>query len=192
MKNLIFTIVIFLCSFDLYSQIKIGGNPTSIQAGSILELESTTQGLSLPRLTSVQRDQQSHWKEGHLIYNVTIGGLEIYDGMEWDKYADSTDIAWKKGIVNGNELYYIGDASTDTVCITPDGDMGVGTSKPQGALDIHSTKGALIVPRMSDIQAEDLSSISGSIIYINSIANNSSIFHTKGFWFNEGNIWVKK
>ena len=33
------------------AQLKVGDNPTSIQKSSILELESTRQGLLLPRLT---------------------------------------------------------------------------------------------------------------------------------------------
>lgn len=48
------------------AQLKVGDNPTSIQKSSILELESTRQGLLLPRLTdTVAINCSEPGKAGH-------------------------------------------------------------------------------------------------------------------------------
>lgn len=53
MKKLILSLTVFsLAYFSLKAQVKIGNNPNSINATSILELESTTKGLLITRMTS--------------------------------------------------------------------------------------------------------------------------------------------
>jgi len=61
--------------------------------------------------------------------------------------------------------------------------VGIGTSSPQGALDVVSTTGALIVPRMTTAQRDALTAINGMIIY------NTS---TNQFNFYENGAWVTK
>ena len=63
------------------------------------------------------------------------------------------------------------------------GSLGIGTSTPQGALDVNSTAGALIVPRMSTEQRDALTAVNGMIIY------NIS---TEQFNFYENGAWVTK
>lgn len=63
------------------------------------------------------------------------------------------------------------------------GFVGMGTDVPQGALDLVSDTGALIVPRMSTSKRNNLPTINGSIIY------NTSIDQ---FNFYESGSWVTK
>jgi hypothetical protein len=63
------------------------------------------------------------------------------------------------------------------------GNVGIGTASPQGALDITSTAGAFIVPRMTTAQRNALASVNGMIIY------NTS---TNQFNFRENGAWVLK
>jgi len=61
-------------------QVKIGDNPTQIHPKALLELESTTQMLLLPRLTNEQRDQAlpiADTPAGAVIFNTTSGMLEV-------------------------------------------------------------------------------------------------------------------
>ena len=77
-------------------------------------------------------------------------------------------------------------SSTDDdidVAIDSDGNVGIGTDSPQGRLDVASTNGALIVPRMTTTQRNGLPSINGSIIY------NTT---TDQFNFLESGSWVTK
>jgi hypothetical protein len=61
--------------------------------------------------------------------------------------------------------------------------VGIGTASPQGALDVSSTTGALIVPRMTEAERDALTAVNGMIIY-NTTANQ--------FNFYENDAWVTK
>lgn len=78
------------------------------------------------------------------------------------------------------------DASTVTVAddqLIVEGEVGIGNTDPQGALDITSTTGALIVPRMSTAERDALGVSNGMIIY------NTS---TNEFNFRENGAWITK
>lgn len=62
----------------------------------------------------------------------------------------------------------------------PEGNLGIGTISPQGALDVNSTTGALIVPRMSTAQRNALSAVNGMIIY--NTTTNQFNFYENGAW----------
>ncbi len=78
-------------------------------------------------------------------------------------------------------------ASTNTadggLFLTGANQVGVGTTSPQGALDVASTTGAFIVPRMTAAQRDALTPVNGMIIY-NTDADK--------FNFREGGAWVVK
>ena len=63
------------------------------------------------------------------------------------------------------------------------GIVGIGTVFPQGALDVSSTTGGFIVPRMTTTQRNALTAVNGMIIY------NAS---TNQFNFYENGSWVTK
>jgi len=67
----------------------IGQSSTAADASAILELESTTKGLLLPRLTTVQRDAIASAAEGLLIYNTTTNKLNFYNGSSWEAVTSS-------------------------------------------------------------------------------------------------------
>lgn len=77
----------------------------------------------------------------------------------------------------------IKDAANDILMVVADdGDVGIGTTNPQGILDLTSTLGALIVPRMTSAQRDALPEINGSIIY------NTT---TEKFNFRENGTWLE-
>jgi hypothetical protein len=57
---------------------KLGDNPENIDPAALLELESTTKGLLLPRMTSAQRDAlpMDTSPVGLLIYNTDIDEIQ--------------------------------------------------------------------------------------------------------------------
>ena len=93
MKQLIFSrnlhstlpILIFLqlLCIPLWSQIKLGNNVTNIHPKVLLEMESDSHGVLLPRMTTAQRDAafNSDIPDGLLIYNTENQCLQIWYGQ---------------------------------------------------------------------------------------------------------------
>ena len=78
----------------------------------------------------------------------------------------------------------IKDSGDNTLMVVADdGDVGMGTITPQGKLDITSSTGALIVPRMTSAERDNLPEINGSIIY-----NTED----EQFYFRENGSWMTK
>ena len=79
------------------------------------------------------------------------------------------------------EFYSHGEAGANLkMVITGDGNVGIGTASPQGALDVSSTAGALIVPRMTTAQRVALTAVNGMIIY--NTDDNQFNFYENGAW----------
>ena len=74
-------------------QIGIGvADATAINADAILELDSTSRGLLLPRMTTVQRDAISGGSptdSGLTIYNTTTNTTDYWNGSAWVSFATS-------------------------------------------------------------------------------------------------------
>jgi hypothetical protein len=60
------------------------------------------------------------------------------------------------------------------------GNVGIGTTNPQGALDVSSTTGAFIVPRMTTAQRNALTPVNGMVIY--NTTDNQFNFRENGAW----------
>ncbi len=68
----------FFCVKGSYAQVKIGTNPEQIQPSSILELESQTKGLLLPRLQDTVAINALNPADGMLIYLEKTPGNGLY------------------------------------------------------------------------------------------------------------------
>jgi len=134
MKNtclLLIKTVFLFNSFVLFSQVGIG--TTSPDASSALEIESTTSGLLIPRLTQVQRDTIATPATGLLIFQTdNTSGFYYYDGSVWQPFGGgAADSDWT---VSGNNMY---NNNTDYV--------GVGTTNPTTKLHIENTSSATTI-----------------------------------------------
>lgn len=81
---------------DLRAQMKIGANPTTIAKSSILELESNSQGLLLPRLQDTAAISALNPPDGTLIYleggPQTGRGLYIRKNSTWQQLTANTSM----------------------------------------------------------------------------------------------------
>ncbi len=79
-NKLLILILIGLFSQGAYAQVKVGSNPTTINPSAVFEIESTSQGLLPPRMTSAQRNAISNPAAGLIIYNTTANCIQLNVG----------------------------------------------------------------------------------------------------------------
>jgi hypothetical protein len=101
MKKTIYSLFIILCELLLASvsvdaqQLKLGSNPTLIDKTALLELESTNQGLLLPRISDTNAFHPNPIPNGMLIYYVGAidSCLMIRKDNAWVKVVDFINLA---------------------------------------------------------------------------------------------------
>lgn len=138
-------------SFFASAQLKIGDNPTSIQKSSILELESTRQGLLLPRLADTAAINALTPPDGMIIYLTSDNSLRLRSNGSWKKIADlaAASANWSLtgntgtdssvnflGTVDGQPLI-IKTNNNEAMHIDKNGNIGIGTSNPSAKLDVN-------------------------------------------------------
>ena len=75
-----------LILFSVISYAQVGINTNTPDASSALDIESTTGGILIPRLTETQRDAISSPATGLMIYQTDqTTGFYFYDGTAWTR-----------------------------------------------------------------------------------------------------------
>ena len=71
----------------------IGINTTGAlpDAKAMLDISSTTSGLLIPRMTTVQRDQITNPPTGLYIYNLTTKAFNVFNGTAWESIATNSN-----------------------------------------------------------------------------------------------------
>lgn len=117
MKNILLLSVLCFLGFTttLFAQIKLGDNPTVLQPSAVLEMESNTKGMLMPRMTAAQKEAIVAPASGLTIYQ-TDGdtGFWYYDGTQWRK------ASLPSGTQTGDMLYWNGS----TWMLLPSGQQG--------------------------------------------------------------------
>ncbi len=70
----------------------------------ILDIVSTTGGVLISRMTTVQRDAITHTQTGELIYNTTTDKFNYYNGAAWVVLNVSGTETWQDVLTNGSTL----------------------------------------------------------------------------------------
>ena len=78
MKNIVVLFVTITFTHIAMGQVKIGDNPGNISPGSVLELESTSRALTLPRMTTVQMQAIPSPVNGMVIFNTDSNCIYLY------------------------------------------------------------------------------------------------------------------
>ncbi|QEC41370.1 hypothetical protein [Pseudobacter ginsenosidimutans] len=141
------------CSTLVQAQLKIGDNPTSIQKSSILELESTRQGLLLPRLSDTAAINLLSPPNGMIIYLNTDQSLRLRSNGSWVKIADLSTATsnWSLtgntgtnpatnfiGTIDGQPLV-IRTSNAERLRIDAAGNVGIGQANPTAKLNVDGT-----------------------------------------------------
>ena len=100
-----------LMLFTALGYAQVGINTNNPDASSALEIESTTGGILIPRLTQTQRDAIDAPATGLMIYQTNqTAGFYFYDGAAWTKINGAADTTLQSNIdavqddVDQNEL----------------------------------------------------------------------------------------
>ncbi len=141
-----------LLSFGLLAnaQLKVGDNPTTIQKSSILELESSRQGLLLPRLADTSDINLLSPPDGMIIFLNSDKSLRLRSNGSWKKIADlaTASANWSLTGNSGTDtaLNFIGTVddkalilktnNADRIHIAANGNIGIGTATPSASLDV--------------------------------------------------------
>ncbi|MFH1374612.1 MAG: hypothetical protein ABII79_12530 [bacterium] len=121
--------------------------------------------------------------------NVTLGAWSAIPGG-LDNNADGiySFAAGRRAKANHSGTFVWADGTdadfsstaSDQFLVRASGGVGIGTTSPQGALDVSSTTGALIVPRITTAQRDALTAVNGMIIY--NTTTNQFNFYENGAW----------
>lgn len=126
------------------AQVKLGDNPGNIDANAVLELESTTKGFLLPRMSTVQRLAITSPSEGMMVYDLTANCTYIYRaaGGNWYSLCAADSLTASNGLTKVGRDIQLGGTLTQATQIAQDGNnlnitgagtLGVGTNAPNAA-----------------------------------------------------------
>ncbi len=126
--SIVSTLLLLIVSTPLFAQVKIGDNPGTINANSLLELESTNKGLLPPRVTLTDVGSYSPLTsgvvEGMLVYNnggTLSKGFYVWSGSAWKKLeaAESSPVTkTATATLTKNETFVLVNSSTSSATIT--------------------------------------------------------------------------
>ncbi|HRD43493.1 MAG: hypothetical protein JST57_09075 [Bacteroidetes bacterium] len=137
-------VIIFSANSLLFSQSNAVGIGTSTpHSSAILEIQSTTKGVLVPRMTTTQRNAISNAATGLLVFDNSTGSFWFKGAANWIELVDTSKNTWKQ---NGNNIY-----ASNT------GNVGIGTSSPQYHLDINKPNASI------GFTDSELNQFSGSI-----------------------------
>lgn len=151
-KISVFLFLVF-AGITTHAQLKIGDNPTSIQKSSILELESTRQGLLLPRLADTTAINALTPPDGMIIYLNADKSLRLRSNGGWKKIADLSEATanWSLtgnsgtdpatnfiGTIDGQPLV-VRTNNAERLRVDASGNVGIGTNNPTAKLNVDGS-----------------------------------------------------
>lgn len=142
MRQLISSLLLLLSvNFLLAQSVGIGTSTPNSKAA--LEINSTTKGLLIPSMTSIQRALIASPPDGLMVYDTDLHLFYHYDGSAWRKITNST--FWN----NSSTRNYVYN-TTDSI--------GIGTSVPTQRLDVSGN-----IRSRGDIVADDGITADGAV-----------------------------
>lgn len=146
--------------FGVQAQTVIGGSTPDNTA--VLDVQSTTKGVLLPRLTNAQRDAIVHPANGLAIYNVSTNCINFYTGTAWFEVCGETTAAMVTGfetsVTRAGSLLTGTAASGVSFTVTYNG----GNGKSYAAQEVSSTD---ITGLTASLDAGTLANGSGTLTF---------------------------
>lgn len=109
---LLLSLVVFNFS---YSQVAINTTGNNANNSAMLDVESTTKGMLIPRMTTAQRTAISSPATGLLVYDNTTSSFWFYNGSAWTELVAGATVGWKLTGNNGTDTSVNFIGTTDNV-----------------------------------------------------------------------------
>ncbi len=124
MRTLVFLFLSLLCISTAHAQsVAINNDGSSANTSALLDVKSTTKGMLIPRMDSLQRASITLPATGLLVYQTNKdSGFYFYDGTAWQEFTNTGNNLWKK---NNTNIYN-----------NNSGNVGIGTNNPLARLHV--------------------------------------------------------
>jgi len=137
---------------SLSAQVGIG--TTALDASAMLQIDNTSRGVLVPRMTQVQRNAIGFPATGLLIYQTdATAGFYYYNGVIWTTFGGGSgwDILGNSGTAPASNMLGTTDVQdlsvvangAEAIRVTSVGQVGIGTTTPSAMLDIFGASSAL-------------------------------------------------
>ena len=139
--------MLFLLAFSInaYSQnVGINVDNSGPDCSAMLDIQSTSKGLLIPRLTQIERGNITAPATGLMIYQTDgLSGFYYYDGSSWEQVGDNiieTDPSVPTGTQAGQTQYWNGTAWVASSTLHNSGTyVGIRTTAPNKPLSIKGS-----------------------------------------------------
>jgi uncharacterized coiled-coil protein SlyX len=121
-------ILLLLAAPAFAQSIAINTNGAVANTSAMLDITSTTRGLLIPRMTSVQRTAIAAPAKGLIVFDITTNGLWFHNGTAWN------------ALSSGSATNYWTAAGSDIYNNTA-GNVGIGTASPLTKLSVKTGTG---------------------------------------------------
>jgi hypothetical protein len=122
-KKFLYLSVILSIGFAADAQTgSVGIGTTNPNSSAALDIQSSTKGVLIPRLTTAQRNLISSPATGLLVYDNTTNSFWFKSSNNWVELVDTMNTNWKK---NGNNIYSSATAN-----------VGIGVLNPINRLEV--------------------------------------------------------
>jgi hypothetical protein len=121
------TVFFLVCSQTLFPQVAVNTDGSAPNASAMFDIKSTTKGLLIPRMTTVQMNLIGSPAAGLMLYNTTDNNFYFHNGSGWGGIVGSSDGDWTK---QGSHIYS-----------AVSGNVGIGITAPTYKLHVTGTTG---------------------------------------------------
>ena len=103
MKHLILIALGFYLHTNAHAQsFAINTDGSTANNSAMLDIKSTSKGMLIPRLTSIERNAIPAPADGLVVYDTDTKGFWYHNGTSWIDLVNSNDNYWRK---LGNNIY---------------------------------------------------------------------------------------
>ena len=148
MKKVLFSVLsLFVANYAFSQNVGINATGATPDASAILDVSSTTKGMLIPRMTTANRTAITTPATGLVVYDTNLNSFYYYNGTAWIWLLSSGSgwsVTGNSGTTAGTNFIGTTDAidfvvktnATERVRVTSGGNVGIGTSTPNAALQL--------------------------------------------------------